>query len=86
MDCMVQQASRPVSGDDQNREGCRHHWIIEAPTGPMSNGVCQLCAEVREFKNYIEAAPWGEDPLANKSGGQYTAPASSNDVPDSEEP
>ena len=82
---MVQQASRPVSGDDQEKEVCRHHWIIEAPTGPMSNGICQLCAEVREFKNYIEAAPWGEDSSVDKSDGQYPVRASADDAPDSEE-
>ena len=82
---MVQQASRPVSGDDQDKEACRHHWLIEAPTGPMSNGVCQLCVEVREFKNYIEAAPWGEDSSVNKSDEQYPVRTSSDDALDSEE-
>ena len=74
-----------MSGDNQDKEACRHHWIIEAPTGPMSNGVCQLCAEVREFKNYIEAAPWGEDSSVNKSDGHYPVGASPDDGPDGED-
>ena len=30
---------------------CRHYWIIEAPTGPVSRGKCQHCGQVREFQN-----------------------------------
>ena len=30
---------------------CRHHWIIETPTGPVSKGVCKLCGEERDFEN-----------------------------------
>jgi hypothetical protein len=30
---------------------CRHHWIIETPTGPVSKGVCKLCGEKRDFEN-----------------------------------
>ncbi len=33
---------------------CRHHWMIEPATGPLSQGVCQFCQETREFKNFIE--------------------------------
>ena len=58
---MVQQASRPISAQTGATAMCRHHWIIEEPVGPVSRGVCQECSEVREFKNYIESAPWGED-------------------------
>ena len=58
---MVRQASRPMPGQEKEVEACRHHWVIEAPTGPVSRGMCQRCEEVRDFKNYIEAAPWGED-------------------------
>jgi hypothetical protein len=31
--------------------GCRHHWIIETPNGPVSKGVCKLCGEERDFEN-----------------------------------
>ncbi|MFQ5860184.1 MAG: hypothetical protein ACE5IG_01380 [Dehalococcoidia bacterium] len=52
---------------------CRHYWLIESPSGPVSQGVCQLCGEEREFKNYIESAPWGEDtPVpGTPAGGSY---------------
>jgi hypothetical protein len=30
---------------------CIHHWIIDTPSGPLSNGVCKHCGEAREFRN-----------------------------------
>ena len=63
---MIQQTYRPAPEKERRNDACRHHWIIEAPTGPVSNGVCQVCGQVREFKNYIESAFSGEDTaLAN---------------------
>lgn len=58
---MVQQLSEPTLGHEREPATCRHYWIIEAPTGPVSRGVCQICEEIRDFKNYIESAPWGDD-------------------------
>ena len=81
---MVQQASRPASGQEKVTVACRHHWIIEAPVGPVSRGVCQECSEVREFKNYIESAPWGEDSSANKAPSRLPAD-SPEDQDESEE-
>ena len=34
---------------------CAHHWLIDAPGGPTSEGRCKNCGETREFPN---AAPW----------------------------
>ena len=76
---MIQQVSRPVSGETIQVSECRHHWVIEPPTGPVSRGVCQVCEAVREFKNYIDAAPWGEDTNAPQTSSQY---ASSSTVED----
>ncbi len=33
---------------------CTHHWVIERPAGPTSEGVCQRCGEKREFTNSVE--------------------------------
>ena len=82
---MVQQASRPVTGNEQQVATCQHHWIIEAPTGPVSMGVCQICEEVREFKNYIEAAPWGDTAPIVQSPEPYAAVSRSEDLEDFEE-
>ena len=49
---------------------CRHHWVIQPATGPVSQGVCQACGEVRDFKNFVESASWGDTRLGNRSSGQ----------------
>jgi len=33
---------------------CAHYWIIEPANSPVSLGVCQVCREVREFKNFAD--------------------------------
>jgi len=33
---------------------CAHYWVIAVPNGPISEGVCQRCGHVREFKNSAE--------------------------------
>ena len=73
---MVQQLSRPGIAEQQEQLKCCHHWIIEAPDGPVSNGACRLCGEARQFKNYIETAPSGNDAPAAVDSGRYpTLPA-----------
>ena len=36
----------------QVTEQCVHHWIIEPPDGPTSNGVCKICGSIKEFENW----------------------------------
>ena len=38
---------------------CAHHWVIEPANGPVSQGECQVCGEVRGFKNFIDS--WNAD-------------------------
>ncbi len=45
----------PTEAVGQSVPACLHHWVIEPPNGPLSQGKCQICQEVREFKNSI---PW----------------------------
>ncbi len=33
---------------------CTHHWVIERPAGPTSEGVCQKCGETKQFSNSAE--------------------------------
>ncbi len=40
---------------------CRHYWVIDAAGGPTSKGVCSLCGVQRNFKNYLEDAPWDDE-------------------------
>lgn len=37
-----------------------HHWIIEFPHGPYSNGVCKICGDDRIFSNSAPVHPWEE--------------------------
>ncbi len=38
---------------------CPHHWKIEPAQGPKSEGTCQVCGEVKDFKNSIYYNPHG---------------------------
>ncbi len=35
---------------------CAHYWVIESANGPVSQGACQVCGEVRGFKNFIDSS------------------------------
>ncbi len=54
-------ASKPDKTEEpQNTVSqCVHHWIIDPPDGPTSNGVCQRCGETKEFEN------WGTSPSSD---------------------
>ena len=51
---------------------CKHYWVIQPAMGPVSQGICQNCSEVQEFKNYVEGASWGDARLANRSSEKAT--------------
>ena len=57
---------------------CRHQWLIDTPAGPSSRGVCRLCAEERQFQNYIEGTSWGTDISLEQLSGGSRFPAGSN--------
>ena len=59
-------------------EVCRHHWVIQPADGPVSNGSCQICGEIRKFKNYVESATWGDSRIASKNSSA-TAESTSDD-------
>ena len=50
---LTRQEYAPVAVEERPTPECRHHWIIEAATGPISQGECQNCHEIREFSNSI---------------------------------
>ena len=64
---MAQQESPPSTAQNTETAVCCHNWAIQPATGPLSEGVCRICGEVREFKNYVEAATWGDSRLSNRS-------------------
>ena len=67
---MTQQVPVTQPVEEQELPGCRHHWVIQPATGPVSPGVCQICGEAREFKNYVEASTWGDDKGASRAGNE----------------
>ncbi len=84
---MAQQESTTPATTDATAATCTHHWTIQPATGPVSQGVCRLCGEVREFKNYVEAATWGDSWLSNKAttdDSQNAAKPVSNKTDDKE--
>lgn len=57
---MSQEVPNTVA-ETQVAAACRHHWVIQPATGPVSQGSCQVCGQTKEFKNYVEASTWGDD-------------------------
>lgn len=39
-------------------DGCAHHWMLEAPNGPTSEGTCQKCGVTETFRNSFSMNPW----------------------------
>jgi len=58
---------------------CCHHWVIQPADGPISNGSCQVCGEIREFKNYVESATWGDTRAPGKDATPSGATPSTSD-------
>lgn len=73
---MTQDTSVPVNIEVEDAVQCKHYWVIQPATGPVSQGVCQNCSEIREFKNYVEGAYWGDSRLSNRSGSDGSADVS----------
>lgn len=40
---------------------CRHHWLIESPSGALSRGRCKVCGEERQFRNSANDYIWDDD-------------------------
>ena len=70
---MTPQAISPTASETQDLSQCCHHWLIEPATGPLSQGLCRSCGEVRKFSNYVESASWGDTRLVNSSTDQGAA-------------
>lgn len=60
-----QDLAKVPTGAEQSA-ACMHHWIIQPASGPVSEGACQNCGEVKEFKNYVQANTWDHDDMNKK--------------------
>jgi hypothetical protein len=53
---------------------CCHHWVIQPAVGPVSEGACQKCGEVREFRNSLDyEAEWTNRRETTRSDGSRMA-------------
>jgi hypothetical protein len=52
---------------------CKHHWVIEAPNGPTSNGICKICGEHSEFRNSVQGSGWDREGAQRRAKQARTA-------------
>ncbi len=57
-------------GEEPTVPECLHHWVIEPADRPTSEGVCQKCAEVKTFANYVERHYWTSQGDLSQSASQ----------------
>jgi hypothetical protein len=51
---MLTQSSRDLAGGPAPAASpCCHYWIIQPAMGPVSDGTCRRCGQVREFFNSL---------------------------------
>ena len=54
---------------------CVHHWVIDAPNGRASKGVCKRCGKARSFVNSTENVMWEQtNTLRNELRGSIRIP------------
>ena len=61
---MSQEENLDVAVAEPEVESCNHHWMIGAPEGPVSAGVCKNCGIDKEFKNYVEGSSWSSSDVS----------------------
>ena len=74
---MMENAFAAVLEKPFTESTCYHHWIIEAPVGLTSKGVCKICGAEKEFANSFEGL-W----LENDTDTQFKLPDSLDIEPD----
>ncbi|HXH20391.1 MAG TPA: hypothetical protein VNN10_00045 [Dehalococcoidia bacterium] len=50
----MQTRTVPLGSRERRRQACQHHWLIETPDGPTSEGRCKRCGEKKSFLNVFE--------------------------------
>ena len=65
---MAHKATATPTAEVDNIQECAHHWVIQPAMGPVSQGICQICGDYRDFQNYVEAASWGDSRHTDRSG------------------
>ena len=53
---------------------CIHHWVLDAPAGPVSKGRCKLCGRTGEFVNSMgHRITWWDSPRVRKDRESWKA-------------
>ena len=55
---------------EQVESDCKHHWVIDSPNGPTSEGVCKICGERSEFRNSMPGSGWDRENPQSKRARQ----------------
>ncbi len=67
-----------LEAQGQGTVTCRHRWLIEPPSGPMSKGVCSTCGAEGEFQNYAGDRPFGDTHPVRSASSETETPAKSS--------
>ena len=51
-------ADKSETVTEEAESDCMHHWMIESPNGPTSQGVCKICGVRSEFRNSMPGSGW----------------------------
>ncbi len=78
---VITEGSVVEGAEEEKRSLCRHYWVIDSAGGPTSKGVCRVCGAQRQFKNYLEDAPWDDEkPVARDQIASVVTPAKASDT------
>lgn len=61
---------------------CSHHWVIDSPNGPTSNGVCKLCGARQDFVNSLGTVGWEKVTSYGRPLNHVSAPAAAKSLHD----
>lgn len=68
--------SRPSGAARKSSKNCVHHWIIDAPNGRESTGVCKHCGTEKGFSNSTESVMWEQTNTLRNDVRETTGAAS----------
>jgi len=73
----AQSQERP-SGAARKASNCVHHWIIDAPNGRESTGVCKHCGAEKGFSNSTESVMWEQTNTLRNDAPQSSSSGASS--------
>jgi hypothetical protein len=65
-DVSATEGPAPMTEEVEMENECAHHWMIDSPNGPTSEGVCKLCGVHGEFRNSMQGSGWDRESAHNR--------------------